>query len=155
MNAPVEPPAPPAPSPAVPSDPWTLWLRRGDQLFVGTLIVVALCLMGLYWVRLQGWGQLPIEIDRLPVRQYDYQLEINQAPWFEWTLLEGIGEKLARRIVAFRDANGPFKTIADVRRVPGIGPQTWEQIRPWLTLNDPSTVTNPPVTNPPVTNPVP
>ena len=133
MNPPVKPPAPPVP---LPVDSRALWLRRGDQLFVGSLVAVAIGLMLLYWVRLNGWGQAPIEIDRLPARQYDYRLDINQAPWFEWTLLEGIGEKTARKIVAYRDEHGSFKSIEDVSRVPGIGPKTWEQIRPWLTLGE-------------------
>ncbi|MDB5338161.1 MAG: hypothetical protein JWN70_3780 [Planctomycetaceae bacterium] len=106
-------------------------------------MIVAIGLMGLYWVRLKGWGQAPIEIDRLPARQYDYQLDVNQAPWFEWTLLEGIGEKTAKKIVAFRDEHGPFQTIEDVSRVPGIGPKTWEQIRPWLTVSDKATLPTP------------
>ncbi|MES2789152.1 MAG: helix-hairpin-helix domain-containing protein [Planctomycetota bacterium] len=129
MNRPVVPP-PPEP----PVEPPALWLRRGDQLFVGTLVIAAIGLMGLYGLRLTGWGQTLVEIDRLPARQYDYQLDINQAPWVEWTLLDGIGEKTARRIVAFRDEHGPFKTIEDVGKVPGIGPKTWEQIRPWLMI---------------------
>jgi competence ComEA-like helix-hairpin-helix protein len=122
------------PHPEPPGKPSALWLRRGDQLFVGTLVIAAISLMGLYGLRLTGWGQPLIEIDRLPARQYDYQLDINQAPWVEWTLLDGIGEKMARRIIAFRDEHGPFKTIEDVRNVPGIGPKTWEQICPWLMI---------------------
>lgn len=133
MNSPVEAPAPPTPEPV---DTGALWLRRTDQLFVATLVVVAIGLMGLYWVRLKGWGQTPIEIDRLPARKYDYQLDVNRAPWFEWTLLEGIGEKTAKKIVAFREEHGPFQTIEDVSRVPGIGPKTWDQIRPWLVVSD-------------------
>ena len=129
----VEPPAPQTPPP----ESRAVWLRRGDQLFVGTLVIIAIGLMGLYWVRLKGWGQPPIEIDRLPARKYDYQLDVNQAPWFEWTLLEGIGEKTARKIVAYRDEHGPFKSIDEVSDIPGIGPKTWEQIRPWLTIGDP------------------
>jgi competence protein ComEA len=34
--------------------------------------------------------------------------------------LPGIGEKLAMRIVAFRDENGPFESANDLARVPGI-----------------------------------
>ena len=122
----------PQPQPAQASPSYLL--RRGDQVFVATMALVCLILLGLYWIRLNGWGQPPIEIDRLPARQYDYQLDVNRSTWVEWTLLEGIGEKTAKRIIADRDANGPFKSVEDVRRVPGIGPKTWEQIRPWLAI---------------------
>ena len=114
-------------------------MRRGDQLFIGVCVIVALLLLTAFTFRLNGWGQAPIEIDRLPARRYDYQLDVNRASWFEWTLLEGIGEKMARRIVADREQNGPFTTVEDVRRVSGIGPKTWEQIRPWLTITAEST----------------
>ena len=116
--------------------PRELWLRRGDQIFVGTLVVVALGLMGVSAVRFSGWGRAPIEIDRRPARKYDYQLNINTAPWIEWTLLEGIGETLAKRIVDDRTSRGPFQSIDDLGRVKGIGGKTLDQMRPWLTVGE-------------------
>ena len=118
------------------------WFRRGDQLFVGTMVVAVIVLMIVHWVRLSGWGLLPIEIDRLPERQLDFQLEINRATWVEWMQLEGVGDTLARRIVEDRETNGPFSSIDDVERVKGIGPKTIEKLRPWLRVeptaeNDP------------------
>ncbi len=118
------------------------WFRRGDQLFVGTMVVAVIVLMIVHWVRLSGWGLLPIEIDRLPERQLDFQLEINRATWVEWMQLEGVGDTLARRIVEDRETNGPFSSIEDVERVKGIGPKTIEKLRPWLRVeptaeNDP------------------
>lgn len=109
-------------------------LRRGDQVFVGVLVTAGILVLTVFMYRLGGWGVPLIEIERLPARRYDYQLDINRATWVEWTLLEGIGEKLAKRIVADRAARGPFASIEDVRRVAGIGPKTWEQIRPWLMI---------------------
>ncbi len=47
-------------------------------------------------------------------------------------LLPGIGPTLAAAIVAEREAGGPFRDLADLRRVRGIGPRTLEQIRPGL-----------------------
>lgn len=117
--------------------PGELWLRRGDQLFVGTLVIAALGLMGIAGLRFSGWGRALIEIDRRPERKYDYQLDINTAPWIEWTLLEGIGETLAKRIVDDRTSRGPFQSVDDLRRVKGIGQKTLEQMRPWLTVGLP------------------
>jgi competence protein ComEA len=48
--------------------------------------------------------------------------------------LEGIGISMAHRIVADRTLNGPFHSIDDLTRVPGIGEATLDQIRPWLTI---------------------
>ena len=123
------------PAASVPeSDSSYFGLRRGDQLFVGACVIAGLILLIVYTLRLTGSGQQLIEIDRLPSRQYDYQLDVNRATWMEWTLLEGIGETLAKRIVADREERGPFKTVEEVRRVRGIGPKTWERIRPSLKL---------------------
>lgn len=63
---------------------------------------------------------------------YVYQIDINQATWSEWAQLPGIGETLARRIVAERESDGPFKSIDDLRRVKGIGAKTLEKMRPHL-----------------------
>jgi competence protein ComEA len=48
-------------------------------------------------------------------------IDINEASASELReALPGIGEKLAMRIVAYRDENGPFETANDLARVPGI-----------------------------------
>ena len=43
-------------------------------------------------------------------------------------ILTGIGEMLAKRIVAYRDANGPFRTLEEVMNVEGIGEKKLDQI---------------------------
>jgi hypothetical protein len=53
-----------------------------------------------------------------------FRIDINRAPWYEWTLLEGIGESRARGIVEYRDANGPFRSLDDLDRVPRM-PTGW------------------------------
>jgi competence protein ComEA len=42
--------------------------------------------------------------------------------------LPGIGETLADRIIAYREANGPFQTIEDLQNVVGIGEKKLDQI---------------------------
>ena len=41
--------------------------------------------------------------------------------------LSGIGEKKAQAIVDFRKKNGPFESLSDLEKVPGIGPKTLEK----------------------------
>lgn len=112
------------------------WLRRGDQIFVGLLVAIGLVLMAVHWAYLSGWGLKPVEIERLPQRRFDFQLEINTATWVEWRQLEGIGDTLAHRIIDDRAQNGAFDSIHDLQRVKGIGPKTVERIRPWLRVNN-------------------
>lgn len=113
-------------------DPAWFWLRRGDQIFVWLMVVVLLTLLGTHWLRQSKWGRVPVELRSLKPREYYYTLDINTASWGEWAQLDGIGEKLARRIIADRNDRGPFRNPADVGRVRGIGPKTLEKIRPFL-----------------------
>ncbi len=47
----------------------------------------------------------------------------------------GVGPKLAARIVAYRDANGPFPNRMALRNVPGLGPKTFEQAAGFLRVH--------------------
>lgn len=65
---------------------------------------------------------------------YVFRVDINTATWIEFAQLDGIGEKLAKRIIADRTENGSFNKVEDLRRVKGIGTKTLEKIRPHLTI---------------------
>src|SRR5260221_51120 len=130
----------PALNPHPPDDRPRFWLRRGDQLFVGTLLSIGLVLVFVHWVRLSEWGRKTVEVDRLPAGQYQYAVDINSATWVEWSQFEGIGETLAKRIVADRQSRGPFGRVEDVARVKGIGPKKLAQMRPYLSI-DPAQAT--------------
>jgi competence protein ComEA len=56
-------------------------------------------------------------------------LNLNTADAETLQVLPGIGPALAERIVAYRWEHGPFQTVEDLLRVPGIGPKRWERIR--------------------------
>jgi competence protein ComEA len=57
-----------------------------------------------------------------PIRQSANPVDLDTAPAGEIENLPGIGPALAKRIVADRDANGPFGCLAGLDRVKGIGP---------------------------------
>ena len=54
-------------------------------------------------------------------------VDVNTASAALLTHVAGIGPKLAEKIVAHRDENGPFASREDLRRVPGLGPKAYEQ----------------------------
>ena len=54
---------------------------------------------------------------------------VNRASAKEFDALDGIGPVLASRIVAYRKANGPFITIEDLLKVPGIGAGTLSKFK--------------------------
>ena len=59
----------------------------------------------------------------------DGLIDINTATAIELDRLPGIGPALAGRIVAYRETNGRFATIADIQRVKGIGKKKYESIK--------------------------
>lgn len=65
------------------------------------------------------------------------KIDANAASWYEWTLLEGVGEVRARRIVEDREAKGPFRSLEELDRVPGMPRGWWEKSRDHLTVGEP------------------
>ena len=56
------------------------------------------------------------------------RVRINAAGAAELVALPGVGPVMAQRIVEYRAAHGPFGSLADLRRVKGIGPRTCERL---------------------------
>ena len=52
----------------------------------------------------------------------------------ELEALDGIGPVLARRIITYRDANGPFATLEALLEVSGIGPAKFAQFKEKIRL---------------------
>jgi competence protein ComEA len=61
-------------------------------------------------------------------------ININNATIDDFDELPRIGPTLAERIVAYRDANGPFSAIEELLDVPGIGDLTLAGMRDKITL---------------------
>ncbi len=57
-------------------------------------------------------------------------IDVDQASAREIERLPRIGPALAQRIVADRDANGPFGTLEALDKVSGVGPAILAEIRP-------------------------
>ena len=62
-------------------------------------------------------------------------VNINTATKEELTSLKGIGDKRAEEIINYRTKNGPFKSVDDLGKVPGIGPGILKQIRSNVTVS--------------------
>ncbi len=61
-------------------------------------------------------------------------VDLNIATAEQLTTLKGIGLKKAEAIIAWRNANGGFKSVDDLTQVKGIGQKTLEKLRARLTV---------------------
>lgn len=62
-------------------------------------------------------------------------VDINTASQAELESLPGIGPILAEAILEYRRVHGPFKDIAAIQDVPGIGPGVYAQIKDLITVS--------------------
>jgi competence protein ComEA len=107
--------------------------------------ITALCVSGALFVGtlVSGWvsfpasenlGRRPADVSRLRVG-----IDPNRADWYEFAQLPGIGESLARKIVAHREsrratdpAQTAFECPENLLAIRGIGPRTIARLRPFL-----------------------
>ncbi|MCF6187334.1 MAG: helix-hairpin-helix domain-containing protein, partial [Desulfobulbaceae bacterium] len=68
---------------------------------------------------------------------FNQPVPINQAVIQDLTLLPGIGEQLARRIIAFRDKNGGINDRSDLEQIPGIGRKLSRKFSGFVTFSQP------------------
>jgi competence protein ComEA len=123
---------PPASEPA-----WGL--SPADRGVLAVLVLLVAGLLCVHWIRLTplaaSWTSPAAPIVSRPVGTGPlYQIDINSATPLEWAQLDGIGLKLAQRIVRHREQSGPFASVEELADVKGIGGKTIERLRPHLRL---------------------
>lgn len=97
---------------------WTAGPAR--QAAAAALLITAAA--GLSW---SVGARRPLAGPRAPgVTLPDRRIDLNGARPAELRLLPGVGPALSERIVAEREAGGPFQNLEDLQRVRGIGPRT-------------------------------
>ena len=96
--------------------------------------LVSIALIGL--ITLVSWlilhRQQLVDYCYPPEQTFRFSLDINKAPQSELSLLPGIGTTMAERIIETRRTHGPFTSIEEIVRVPGIGTITLNEIRPFI-----------------------
>ena len=73
----------------------------------------------------------------LPPEEVEVTLvDLNTAEAEELATLPGIGEGLAKRIVAYRTEHGPFEGPEGLMEVSGIGEKKLEELRDYITVSN-------------------
>ena len=62
------------------------------------------------------------------------KISINNATKEELMTLPGIGESKAKDIIDYRTKNGPFKKLEDLKNIPGIGENVYNNLKENITL---------------------
>lgn len=60
-------------------------------------------------------------------------ININTADETELQKIRGVGPAIAQRIIDYREQNGNFKTIEDIKKVRGIGEKTFAKFKDFIT----------------------
>ena len=62
------------------------------------------------------------------------RVNINNASQTELETLPGIGPSLALKIINYRNENGKFKVIDDIKNVSGIGENKYKELEKYITV---------------------
>lgn len=62
------------------------------------------------------------------------KVNINKATATELTSVPGIGASTAQKIITYREENGKFQTIEDVKKVSGIGDSKFESMKDFIAV---------------------
>ena len=75
-----------------------------------------------------------IEENTVPSNNSTQTININKATEKEFETLPGIGPSLASKIIEYRNQNGKFESIEDIKNVNGIGDNKYEKIKDLITV---------------------
>ena len=110
-------------------------LGSDDQYVLWISLVVFIAISSVYFWQRSIVNNGLVDFDEIQHRDAAFVVDVNHAAWQEFANLPGIGEKLAKEIVAFRNENGQFANVDQLVDVRGVGQKKLQAIRPYLAWN--------------------
>ncbi len=91
----------------------------------------------------EGWLQAGMKRDEIKIKigrmaankllVFSVPLDLNRVSTEDLCLVSGIGESLAREIIAYRDRRRGFRSVEDLRNVRGIGEKKYQSLKGFFT----------------------
>lgn len=107
-------------------------LTRQERTVILFLLCLSLIGLGVnYAAKLKS----PIATFLDPERGFE-RININRAAYQDLLGLKGITPALAEKIIEYRNENGPFTELRELKMVKGIGERRFEKIKDYLTLEE-------------------
>lgn len=103
---------------------WT----AGPAKWAAIIVLGGFAIGGMLW-SISTWPDRRRAAESPPA---DLRIDINADGVTRLQLVPGLGPALAEAIVEDRESRGPFSSIDELDRVPGIGARTIEAIRPYI-----------------------
>ena len=74
-------------------------------------------------------SKINIAVDKVILTKNNEKININTADQSRLEEIPGVGEATAQKIIEYRELNGKFKTIEDIKNVSGIGDSKFENMK--------------------------
>ncbi|MBN2570887.1 MAG: helix-hairpin-helix domain-containing protein [Ignavibacteriales bacterium] len=72
------------------------------------------------------------QTDKISVELAENSINLNEADLKTLSLLPGIGEKTAEKIIEYRNTYGKFSRIEDIKKVKGIGEKKFDKLKKYI-----------------------
>lgn len=100
-------------------------MRRGNKILGAFLLLTFICIAVVFAIEERAYTPNEISFDVI-AGDSENTINLNTATKEELMRLEGVGEKIAERIIDFRERTRPFETIYDIKLVRGFGETLFE-----------------------------
>ena len=115
--------------------PTSVWVTRADTVAAFVLAVIFLVWVGTLFIRQRLTGG-DVRVLQSEGAAATYRVDLNHADVNELTLLPGIGEVRAGRILDWRAEHEPFRSLDEVRQATGLSASGIERLRDLVTLGE-------------------